>query len=180
MPARTVSRRMSPSRSIRRRKSPSVNRPSARPWSSRTIVMPIPLRDISSSACDIVASIPTTGRAAPLRITSETRVKSFRPSAPPGCERAKSAGPKPRACRQATASASPIAREAVVLEVGARFSGQASSVTLTSKWTSASRASSESGLPVRAMALTPSRCAAGRIERISWPLPEYDSATKRS
>jgi hypothetical protein len=42
--------------------------------------------------------------------------------------------------QQATASASPIASEAVVLEVGASASGQASAGTLTSRWMSASRA----------------------------------------
>ena len=48
----------------------------------------------------------------------------------------------------ATASASPIASVAVVLAVGARFSGQASSATLTSRCTSAAFASVDSGLPV--------------------------------
>ena len=62
---------------------------------------------------------------------------------PPGCERAKSWRVKPRASSSATASASPIASVAVVLAVGARFSGQASSGTLTSSTTFAAPASVE-------------------------------------
>ena len=69
----------------------------------------------------------------------------------PGCERAKSSAVKPRASSSAMASASPIASVAVVLAVGARFSGQASSATLTSRCTAASRASVEAGLPVIAI-----------------------------
>ena len=87
----------------------------------------------------------------PLRITSRTRVSSRRPSAPPGCERAKSSTEKPRASSSATASASPSASAAVVLAVGARSSGQASSSTAASRCTSAACASEECALPVIAM-----------------------------
>ncbi len=64
------------------------------------------------------------------------RTSRRRPRLPAGCERAKSSELKPRASSRATARASPSARLAVVLEVGARPSGQASSGTLTSRCTS--------------------------------------------
>ena len=84
-----------------------------------------------------------------------------RPSAPAGCERAKSSAVKPRASSSATASASPIASAAVVLEVGARPSGQASAGTLTSRCTSASRASVDCGRPVIAISVLPWRLSTG-------------------
>src|SRR5256885_419063 len=56
-------------------------------------------------------------------------MSSFLPSAPPGWARAKSCSSKPRASSKATARASPSASAAVVLAVGARFSGQASCAT---------------------------------------------------
>ena len=109
----------------------------------------------SPSASD--AAGPMTGRSSPVRITSATCSSSLRPSAPPGCERAKSCEVKPRASSRATASASPIASVAVVLAVGARLSGQASSATLTSRWTVAARARFDFALPVMAMMGTPRR-----------------------
>ena len=80
--------------------------------------MPSRLREISRIASITLALTGTAGIASPVAITSSTLVSRRRPSAPPGCERAKSAGPKPRASRQATASASPSASIAVVEEVG--------------------------------------------------------------
>jgi hypothetical protein len=47
------------------------------------------------------------------------------------------------------------ASAAVVLAVGARLSGQASSATPASRWASASRASEEAGLPVMAISGRP-------------------------
>jgi hypothetical protein len=78
------------------------------------------------------------------------------------------------------ARASPMASAAVVLDVGARFIGQASSATPTSRITSACRASVEVGLPVRRMSCTPSRLMAGSTARTSSVSPELDRARMRS
>ncbi len=59
------------------------------------------------------------------------------PKAPAGWDSAKSSAVKPRASSNATASASPKAKVAVVLEVGARPSGQASWIFPKVKATSA-------------------------------------------
>ncbi len=64
---------------------------------------------------------------------------------------------KPRALSSATASASPTASAAVVLAVGARFSGQASAGTPMSKCTLASARQRGVELPVKAISGTPSR-----------------------
>ena len=93
----------------------------------------------------------TRGTSSPPCMTSVMCSSRRRPSAPAGCERAKSSAVKPRASSSATASASPIASAAVVLAVGARSSGQASAGTLTSRCTSASRASVDCGRPVIAI-----------------------------
>ncbi|MNC93705.1 hypothetical protein D3C83_103960 [compost metagenome] len=79
-----------------------------------------------------VAVAGTCGISAPLCMRSEMRITSRRPSRPAGCERAKSSRVKPRDSSNATASASPMTSAAVVLEVGARPSGQASFATDTS------------------------------------------------
>ena len=78
------------------------------------------------------------------------------------------------------ASASPMASAAVVLEVGARFMGQASSVTPTSTTTSAWRASVEAGVPVRRISGMPSRLIAGSTASTSSVSPEFDSASTTS
>src|SRR2546423_1365156 len=90
-------------------------------------------------------------------ITSATRSKRFRPSAPLGCSAAKSSRRNPFTSSSVTARASPSASAAVVLAVGASVSGQASSATLASSTTSAWRASTESGSPVTAIRRTPRR-----------------------
>ena len=113
-------------------------------------------------------------------MTSPTWVSRRRPSAPPGCERAKSSAAKPRASSRATASASPSASAAVVLAVGARFSGQASSATAASRWASAWRASGESDLPVIAIRRAPWRLTSGTIISSSSLEPEFDSASTTS
>ena len=115
-----------------RRRSPSVKTPSTRRRSSTIAVIPSPLRLISSRPSRKGVSGATHGSCSPVRITSSTCSNRRRPEVPPGCERAKSSSVKPRASSTATASASPIASVAVVLAVGARLCGQASSGTLTS------------------------------------------------
>ena len=114
----------------------------------------------------------TIGRSLPRRMTSATCSSRRRPSVPPGWDRAKSASVKPRCLSSATASASPIASAAVVLAVGARLSGQASAGTLTSRCTSASRASVEAGLPVMAMRRASIRLKSGRMVSSSTVSPE--------
>ena len=138
--------------------------------------MPSPLPEITSSASASEMVSGTNGTSSPERITSRTWVSSLRPRLPPGCERAKSSGLKPRASSAATARASPSARAAVVLAVGASPSGQASSATAASRWTSAWRASVESALPVIAISLAPRRFASGTMVTSSVLSPEFDRA----
>ena len=135
----------------------------------------MPLRLISTIASASVAVSGDTGSAAPVRITSATRVSKRRPSAPPGCERAKSSAEKPRASSSASASASPSASAAVVLAVGARPSGHASSSTAASRCTSAACASELCSLPVSAMSRAPSRFRCGVSATSSSVSPELDS-----
>src|SRR5450830_550217 len=137
------------------------------------------LRDLHQCLGQAVVR-PTAGIASPLRITSRTWVSRRRPSAPPGCERAKSSSLKPRRSSSATAIASPSASVTVVDAVGARFIGQASLATDTSRWTSASRARLDSGLPVIEMTTPPMRLTTGRIAISSALSPEYDMAMKAS
>ena len=80
---------------------------------------------VNNASCKLQCSL-TTGKSC-VCMMSCTRVKSRRPKAPAGCDKAKSALVKLRACNSATAKASPKANVAVVLEVGASPSGQASS-----------------------------------------------------
>ena len=120
------------------------------------------------------------GTPSPVCITSRMRSSSRRPACPPGWERAKSSGPKPRASSSAMDRASPMASAAEVLAVGASPSGQASCSTLTSMFTSASRAMRERSLPVRVMSGTPRRLISGRMVRISSVSPEFDRASTTS
>ena len=73
-----------------------------------------------------------------------------------------------------------MASDAVVLEVGARSIGQASAGTLTSRWTSASRARVELGRPVIVISLLPWRLSTGSSISTSSLSPEYDSAITTS
>ena len=73
-----------------------------------------------------------------------------------------------------------MATAAVVLDVGARFMGQASSLTPTSSTTSASRASVEPGVPVRRTRAIPSRLIAGNTSSTSSVSPEFDRASTTS
>ncbi len=142
--------------------------------------MPSPFCVISSRAVDSVASSATAGTRSPLCIRSATFSSRRRPSVPPGWLSAKSSGVKPRASRSATASASPIASVAVVLAVGARFSGQASCSTETSRCTSADLASVEPGRPVIDTSGTPMRLISGRIVSTSAVSPEFEMAITAS
>ena len=122
----------------------------------------------------------TRGSRSPRRMMSSTRNSNRRPNLPPGCARAKSSAEKPRASRSATASASPMTNAAVVLAVGARFSGQASSGTVTSRVTVALRARVEAALPVRVISGVPRRFRCGSRNTSSGLSPELDSASTTS
>ena len=111
---------------------------------------------------------------------SLTRVSKRRPSAPPGCERAKSSALNPRASSSATASASPSASCAVVLAVGARLSGQASFSTPLSSTTSAWRARVERGWPVIATSGAPRRFTSGTMAASSSLSPRLEMASTTS
>ena len=78
------------------------------------------------------------------------------------------------------ASASPSASAAVVLAVGTRFSGQASSDTRQSSVTSAACASVEWQSPVMAISCAPSRLIVSSSRSNSSVSPLYDSATMTS
>ena len=128
--------------------------------------MPLPL--ISSTALrERRFALDHAGCRRRVRMTSLTCVSSRRPSDPPGCDRAKSSTEKPRASSSVSASASPSARAAVVLAVGASPSGQASASTLASRWTSAACASDECSLPVSAINRAPWRLRCGSSETSS-------------
>ena len=107
-------------------------------------------------------------------MTSSTRVTSRRPRAPPGCSRAKSSRRNPLCSSSATASASPSASAAVVLVVGARSCGQASSRTQASSATSHRRASPDPRSPVMAIVRTPSPCRCSSSRSSSSDSPDFD------
>ena len=70
------------------------------------------------------------------------------------------------------AMASPMTKQAVVLEVGARFKGQASVLTLTLRCTSAALARVESSAPVIVISGVPRRFNIGNRVTISLVVPE--------
>ena len=69
-----------------------------------------------------------------------------------------------------------MASAAVVLAVGARLRGQASSATLMSRFTEAARARVDRGFPVMAINGSPSRLIRGSRKAISWVSPELEIA----
>ena len=121
------SKKRSWSRCIVRRMSPSVTAPRIFP-SSTTTAIPIFVRLICSRVSLIFDSRVTMGRLS-LIMKSFTFASRRRPSEPPGWNLAKSFAWKLRTVINAHAMASPMASVAVVDEVGARLSGQASCVT---------------------------------------------------
>ena len=78
------------------------------------------------------------------------------------------------------ASASPSASAAVVLAVGTRFNGQASSDTWQSSATSAAWPSVDRQSPVMAISRAPRRLIVSSRRRISSVSPLRDSATTTS
>jgi len=153
--------------------------PTTRCSASTTADAPSPLALISRMSPVKDVSGRTCGTAVPVRMTSSTWVSNLRPKAPPGCERAKSSGLKPRASSNATASASPMASWAVVLAVGAKFRGQASCATALSSVTRACLARIDCRPPVMAISGTPWRVSTGKMAASSSlsPLLEMASTT---
>ena len=113
-------------------------------------------------------------------ITSWAVVSSRFPSSPPGWNWAKSCGLKLRFSISATAMASPMARVAVVLLVGARLRGHASLSTLTLMWHEEYFASRELGLPLMPI-MGISICSTMGMKRSSSSVcPELDIANTTS
>ncbi len=73
-----------------------------------------------------------------------------------------------------------MASVTVVLVVGARLSVQASLATAMFRWTSASLARREAGLPVMAITRAPRRLTAGRMSSSSDDSPELEMAIRMS
>ena len=110
-----------------RRRSPSVTMPDQLAVAVDDAGHAEPLGRHLAQRVDHRAPRPSrSGISSPVCISSSTR-SSRRPRAPPGWRAAKSSARKPRRSSSATASASPSASAAVVLAVGARPSGHASS-----------------------------------------------------
>ncbi len=164
--------------SIARRMSPSVISPTTLPSRSATPIPSLPLltRITASPRC---ISGEMTGMSA-VCITSCAVVSSRLPSSPPGWNCAKSFGWKFLTCISATARASPMARVAVVLLVGARFSGQASFFTLTFRWQVEYFANSDFGFPLMPMMGTSMWSSIGMKRSNSSVCPELDMARQTS
>ena len=164
----------------RRRRSPSVRIPFRRPPWSVTASIPSPFSLMMTTASFSGVSSVTAGELSPLCIRSATRNSKRLPSRPAGWLRAKSSRVKERARSRATASASPKAMTAVVLEVGARPSGQASCETAAVRWMSACRAMVDSGWAVMQIRQMFLRFNAGRMAEISSLSPELEMASTTS
>ena len=118
--------------------------------------------------------------SSPRRMMSLTLVSSARPREPPGWRLAKSRAVEWRASTRAMARASPMTSMAVVLEVGARFSGQASRETPVSSTMSEYLAREEAVLPVMEMMGSSKRLMKGSRASSSEVSPEKDIAMQTS
>jgi hypothetical protein len=116
--------------SAERRKSPSVRMPESLPRAPLTRAMlPLFALVIARMASWTVTVSLATGSRLPLRMMSPAFRRRTRPRLPAGWYFAKSSRVSPRASRRTIARASPRARAAVVLAVGASLRGQASRFT---------------------------------------------------
>src|SRR6266545_605954 len=165
-------------RSISRVRSPAVTTPARPPSPSTTATVPR-FSASSTTHSRIGRSGARVGRSR-VSITSATRRSSFRPSAPLGWSAAKSSRRNPLTSSSVTARASPRASATVVLAVGARVSGQASSTTDASSATVAWRPRGESASPVRAMIGTPRRLSWLTSPNSSSEAPLFESTTATS
>ena len=159
-----------------RRISPSVSRPIILSFSSTTETAPSPLSVMINKASVTVAVPLTTGFSLPPCMMSPTVSNSCRPRLPPGWNTANCLEVKLCFPMSAMASASPKARAAVVLEVGASPRGQASLFTPTFRTTSAFFARVESVLPTMAMSFAPIRRREGSMFSTSPVSPLLDMA----
>ena len=107
-------------------------------------------------------------------IKSFTWVNNLRPNAPAGCDKAKSSEVKCLLCTNATANASPSAKVAVVLDVGAKPRGQASSDAPKVKATSADLGKIPRLSRLILMSGMPSFFTTGSNVRISSDSPEFE------
>ena len=99
------------------------------------------------------------------------------PKAPPGWNLAKSSVEKPRHLINNNASASPMTNCAVVLLVGAKLPGMASSSTVTSRTKSACEARYDWRLPTMATILLPLNLMSGTSTLISGVSPLFERIT---
>ena len=139
-----------------------------------TRVMPSFLSVISIRASLRVAASSTIGALLSIIAISPTKVVSFFPSCPAGCDFAKSSLVKPLCSRSDTARASPKTMARVVEEVGAKSKGQASSLAVIAMLISPLFAIEESELLVSVKTLPAHLFSAGKISIISLVSPELD------
>ena len=132
--------------SMARRMSPSVTRPQIFSLLTATHKPRRPRLTWITASPNFMSG-DMTGRSS-VRITSFALVSKRRPRVPPGWNCAKSDALNPLATIKAQAKASPIARAAVVEEVGARPRGHASCVTAVFKCVVEYFANKDSGLPL--------------------------------
>ena len=138
-----------------------------------TTVAPKRLWVISMMTRVRLSSGPTSGRSF-LTYRSLTRRYNCLPKAPPGWNFAKSSVEKPRHLININASASPMTSCAVVLLVGARLLGMASSFTVTSSTKSACEAKYDCRLPTIATIVLPLSLIKGTSTLISGVSPLFD------
>jgi hypothetical protein len=148
--------------------------------------MPMRPRVISAIASFSIACAGTFGTSAPLRITSFTCSRAWFASAWRGSlaarmvSRAKVRGGKSARIEKRYCERVAESQRGVVLAVGARLCGQASSATAASRLTFGLSASVDSALPVIAIIFAPSRFTTGRSPPARALSPEFDSAMKTS
>ena len=169
----TRSDNTSASRSINRVRSPAVSTPCNIPSSPATSTIPRCSASTTTASRNVLPR-GSTGSGA-VTITSSMRVTRRRPSAPPGCSRAKSSRRNPLYSSRATANASPSASAAVVLVVGARSCGHASSRTHASSDTVHSFANAEPVSPVMPIERTPRPCRCSSRASTSSDSPDLES-----
>ena len=144
------------------------------------MVKPRRLLEISYRTLFIAVSGDTFGSSSPVCIKCFTCNNKRLPKAPAGCERAKSSEVNPRASNNATANASPKAKVAVVLDVGARPKGHASWILPNVSATSAFCGIGPRSSPLMVIKGTPKYLIKGISIMISSLLPEFEIAISTS
>ncbi len=161
--------------SNKRARSLSVKMPESLPSGSTSIVAPVrrPGTRARTSTSRTVWPSGATRHCSSGRMCCSTLL-SFCPRLPAGWKRAKSSRPKFRMRLVTSARASPTASIAVVLLLGARPSGQASSTGPSSRTTRAARPSVLSARPVMAMIGKPNSASGANSRRISAVSPLWE------